>query len=256
MLSAMMVVYGFVSGGPGARALQLTTPFSDSVCHDSMLTSSSRASLGCCMNEWTHVERRVGNESYLSDLVATKSIDPFVLPCRPAAWRMQLAPPRADAPVIELEDQYVSGFGHSARPCVFHCRVERTEFEQTELDVLSSSHINSISADGGSFTWLTNMKVLALAGVGMMAHVPHSNTLLLAVLMAPVGAVCPICKDTILPAHAADACPLATDLATNAEIFSDHKLGAIPKMGHVLSPELAMCDDSGLRGHDCTSGVA
>ena len=35
MLSAMMVVYGFVSGGPGARALQLTTPSFHSLHNDS-----------------------------------------------------------------------------------------------------------------------------------------------------------------------------------------------------------------------------
>jgi hypothetical protein len=56
-----------------------------------------------------------------------------------------------------------------------------------------------------------------------------------------VDAVCPHCKDTILPAgHLAAACPLIVELTKNAEIFATKKLGSSPTVAHSMTHELAM----------------
>ena len=56
-----------------------------------------------------------------------------------------------------------------------------------------------------------------------------------------VDAVCPHCKDTILPAgHLAAACPLVVELTKNAEIFEKKKLGSSPTVAHSMTHELAM----------------
>ena len=140
MLSAMMVVYGFVSGGPGARALQLTTPSFHSLHNDSSEYSSSRASRGCGNNLGCHLETRVAKESILNESVEPESIDPFISPRRQAAWRMQFVPYRAEALIVEHEEQHVSQLGQSETPCVFHRRVDRTACEQTEPDLSFLSH--------------------------------------------------------------------------------------------------------------------
>ena len=60
--------------------------------------------------------------------------------------------------------------------------------------------------------------------------------------LEPVDAtiVCPHCKDTIMPAHAATACPLVTELTKNAEIFTKRTLGASPTVAYSMTHELAM----------------
>jgi hypothetical protein len=56
-----------------------------------------------------------------------------------------------------------------------------------------------------------------------------------------VEAVCPHCKDTILPAgHVAAACPLIVELTKNAEIFATKKLGSSPTVAYSMTHELAM----------------
>ncbi len=87
MLSAMLVVYGFVSGGPGARALQLTTPSFHSLHNDSSAYSFSLASRGCGNNLGCHLETRVAKEFILNESVEPESIYPFIPPRRQAAWR-------------------------------------------------------------------------------------------------------------------------------------------------------------------------
>ena len=154
MLSAMMVVYGFVSGGPGARALQLTTPSFHSLHNDSSEYSLSRASRGCGNNLGCHLETRVAKESIPSGSVEPESIEPFISPRRQAAWRMQFVPYRAEALIVEHEEQHVSQFGQSETPCVFHRRVDRTACEQTELDLSFPSYCSSLPATSGSGTWL------------------------------------------------------------------------------------------------------
>jgi len=60
--------------------------------------------------------------------------------------------------------------------------------------------------------------------------------------LEPVDAtiVCPHCKDTIMPAHAATACPLVTELTKNADIFTKKTLGASPTVAYSMTHELAM----------------
>jgi len=71
------------------------------------------------------------------------------------------------------------------------------------------------------------------AGIKMLAIV-GSN-------LYTVDAVCPHCKDTILPAnHVAAACPLIVELNKNAEIFEKKKLGSSPTVAHSMTHELAM----------------
>eukprot|EP00900_Chrysochromulina_parva_P018849 jgi/Chrpa1/26966/Chrysochromulina_OHIO_Genome00027733-RA len=71
------------------------------------------------------------------------------------------------------------------------------------------------------------------AGIKMLAIV-GSN-------LYTVDAVCPHCKDTILPAgHLAAACPLIVELTKNAEIFETKKLGSSPTVAHSMTHELAM----------------
>ena len=52
-------------------------------------------------------------------------------------------------------------------------------------------------------------------------------------------AVCPHCKDSIPGCGGGDACPLVTDLAANAAIFAESKLGQAPRLTHLMMPELA-----------------
>ena len=140
MLSAMMVVYGFVSGGPGARALQLTTPSFHSLHNDSSEYSSSRASRGCGNNLGCHLETRVAMESILYESVEPESIDPVISPRRQAAWRMQFVPYRAEALIVEHAEQHVSPLGQSETPCVFHRRVD-DRFKLARIFALSSQMV-------------------------------------------------------------------------------------------------------------------
>ena len=56
-----------------------------------------------------------------------------------------------------------------------------------------------------------------------------------------IEAVCPHCKDTILPAaHAATACPLIIELTKNADIFTKKTLGSSPTVAYSMTHELAM----------------
>jgi len=71
------------------------------------------------------------------------------------------------------------------------------------------------------------------AGIKMLAIV-GSN-------LYTVSAVCPHCKDTILPAgHLAAACPLIVELTKNADIFATKKLGSSPTVAYSMTHELAM----------------
>ena len=51
---------------------------------------------------------------------------------------------------------------------------------------------------------------------------------------------CPHCKDTIMPAHVATACPLMTELTKNTDIFTAKKLGSSPTVAYSMTHELAM----------------
>ena len=92
-------------------------------------------------------------------------------------------------------------------------------------------------APSKTFPWRTAMKSLIL-------FVPLPSTVrVFAYLFANFGyaeATCPHCKDTILPAHTATACPLVTELNANAAIFTAKKLGSSPTVVHSLTHELAM----------------
>ena len=56
---------------------------------------------------------------------------------------------------------------------------------------------------------------------------------------AKVEAVCIHCRDTIPGCSGGEACPLVTNLAGNAAIFAERQLGRLPKMSHMLTPEVS-----------------
>ena len=58
-------------------------------------------------------------------------------------------------------------------------------------------------------------------------------------LFKPSSAVvCAICKDTIAGCTGGDACPLVTDITSNAAIFEAGRLGEVPNMQNLLPPGL------------------
>ena len=71
---------------------------------------------------------------------------------------------------------------------------------------------------------------------------PLRVKMLLLVLGGLVGveAVCPHCKDTIVPAHNPTACPLIAELTKNADIFATKKLGSSPTVAYSMTHELSM----------------
>jgi|EP00900_Chrysochromulina_parva_P015106 hypothetical protein len=79
--------------------------------------------------------------------------------------------------------------------------------------------------------------------ITVLAPLPVGIKVLAIVLsnLYTVDAVCPHCKDTILPAnHQPAACPLIVELTKNAEIFASKKLGSSPTVAHSMTHELAM----------------
>ena len=54
-------------------------------------------------------------------------------------------------------------------------------------------------------------------------------------VVQPCISVCIHCKDTILPAHESANCPLASDIASNVDLFSTGTLGSIPKVGTAVT---------------------
>ena len=57
-------------------------------------------------------------------------------------------------------------------------------------------------------------------------------------VVQPCISVCIHCKDTILPAHESANCPLASDIASNVDLFSTGTLGSIPKVTNLLPPPI------------------
>ena len=89
---------------------------------------------------------------------------------------------------------------------------------------------------------IAEMAVTAMKSLILFVPLP-STVRVFAYLFANFGyaeATCPHCKDTILPAHTATACPLVTELNANAAIFTAKKLGSSPTVVHSLTHELAM----------------
>jgi len=95
----------------------------------------------------------------------------------------------------------------------------------------------------GSPTALPVIRLLAMNAITVLAPLPVGIKVLAVVLsnLYTVDAVCPHCKDTILPAsHQPAACPLIVELTKNAEIFASKKLGSSPTVAHSMTHELAM----------------
>ena len=95
----------------------------------------------------------------------------------------------------------------------------------------------------GSPTALPVIRLLAMNAITVLAPLPVGIKVLAIVLsnLYTVDAVCPHCKDTILPAsHQPAACPLIVELTKNAEIFASKKLGSSPTVAHSMTHELAM----------------
>ena len=83
----------------------------------------------------------------------------------------------------------------------------------------------------------------AMNAITVLAPLPVGVKVLALVLsnLYTVDAVCPHCKDTILPSgHLPAVCPLIVELNKNAEIFEAKKLGSSPTVAHSLTHELAM----------------
>ena len=57
--------------------------------------------------------------------------------------------------------------------------------------------------------------------------------------IAPVGAVCEHCRDTVNGCQGGALCPLIVDTVANAEIFQNMRLGRAPSITHLVTPELA-----------------
>ena len=55
---------------------------------------------------------------------------------------------------------------------------------------------------------------------------------------APVGAVCPHCKDSIAGCTGGTACPLVADLAANVAGFESGSLSTLPEVRHLIPPRL------------------
>ena len=92
-------------------------------------------------------------------------------------------------------------------------------------------------------TVLPVVRLAAMNAITVLAPLPVGIKVLSLVLsnLYTVDAVCPHCKDTILPAgHLPAACPLVVELTKNAEIFATKKLGSSPTVAHSMTHELAM----------------
>ena len=92
-------------------------------------------------------------------------------------------------------------------------------------------------------TVLPVVRLAAMNAITVLAPLPVGIKVLALVLsnLYTVDAVCPHCKDTILPAgHLPAACPLVVELTKNAEIFATKKLGSSPTVAHSMTHELAM----------------
>ena len=56
--------------------------------------------------------------------------------------------------------------------------------------------------------------------------------------LAPVGAVCPHCKDSIAGCTGGSSCPLVADLAANVAGMESGSLSTIPEVRHLVPPRL------------------
>lgn len=141
--------------------------------------------------------------------------------------------PSAVSPIIIGPTMFVStmfgAFPGVKRPTLRRAELFRStnfahepSFEPTVLPVVLRAAMNAITA-------LAPLPV----GVKVLALV-LSN-------LYTVDAVCPHCKDTILPVgHLPAACPLVVELNKNADIFATKKLGSSPTVAHSMTHELAM----------------
>ena len=81
---------------------------------------------------------------------------------------------------------------------------------------------------------------IASARLSSKIYTPQALVLfvLMAVLPTVGGVRCAVCMDTIAPAHDSDACPLIKVPGDNSVALGDLSSTALPKMQHVLPPEL------------------
>ena len=89
---------------------------------------------------------------------------------------------------------------------------------------------------------VTSMRMALTFGI-FVTPLPLNVKMLLFLLdnLVTIEAVCPHCKDTILPAgHTATACPLIIELTKNANIFTQKTLGSSPTVAYSMTHELAM----------------
>ena len=107
----------------------------------------------------------------------------------------------------------------------------KTRFERVAwyADVLVTA-VRAVAQD-----YMVTGSAVAMLHSGM--GVPLVAAMLLGVPIA--SAVCTNCKDTIVGCTGGDACPLVSNVVSNALIFSAKTLGSAPKLTHILPSELA-----------------